>query len=60
MRVMDVVSEFTVVVFDVHILNNMFRPGKAPIVDVVAVVVVLISVLPIYFAQRLTAAEKSS
>ncbi len=44
----------------IWILNNMFRPGKAPIVDVVAVVVVLISVLPIYFAQRLTAAEKSS
>jgi len=43
----------------IWILNNMFRPGKAPIVDVVAVVVVLISVLPIYFAQRLTAAEKS-
>jgi putative spermidine/putrescine transport system permease protein len=44
----------------IWILNNMFRPGKAPIVDVVSVVVVLISVLPIYFAQRLTAAEKSS
>jgi putative spermidine/putrescine transport system permease protein len=43
----------------IWILNNMFRPGKAPVVDVVAVVVVLISVLPIYFAQRLTVAEKT-
>jgi putative spermidine/putrescine transport system permease protein len=43
----------------IWILNNMFRPGKAPVVDVVAVVVVLISVLPIYFAQRLTAQERS-
>jgi putative spermidine/putrescine transport system permease protein len=42
----------------IWILNNMFRPGKAPVVDVVAVVVVVISVLPIYFAQRLTATEK--
>ena len=41
----------------IWILNNMFRPGKAPVVDVVAVVVVAISVLPIYFAQRLTASE---
>ena len=43
----------------IWMLNNMFRPGKAPVVDVVAVVVVLISVLPIYFAQRLTVAEKT-
>ena len=43
----------------IWILNNMFRPGKAPVVDVVAVVVVLISVLPIYFAQRLTISEKT-
>ncbi|MEY4390468.1 MAG: hypothetical protein RLZZ400_211 [Actinomycetota bacterium] len=44
----------------IWILNNMFRPGKAPIVDVVAVVVVIISVLPIYLAQRLTAAERKN
>ena len=38
----------------IWIMNNMFRPGKAPVVDVVAVTTVLISVVPLYFAQRLT------
>ena len=41
----------------IWILNNMFRPGKAPVVDVVAVTTVLISVVPLYFAQRLTRDE---
>jgi putative spermidine/putrescine transport system permease protein len=41
----------------IWILNNMFRPGKAPIVDVVAVFMVIVSIVPIYFAQRLTAQE---
>ena len=44
----------------IWILNNMFRPGKAPIVDVVAVVMVIFSIVPIYFAQRLTAQESKS
>jgi putative spermidine/putrescine transport system permease protein len=44
----------------IWILNNMFRPGKAPIVDVVAVFMVLVSIIPIYFAQRLTAIEAKS
>jgi putative spermidine/putrescine transport system permease protein len=43
----------------IWILNNMFRPGKAPIVDVVAVFMVVVSIVPIYFAQRLTAKETS-
>ena len=38
----------------IWILNNMFRPGKAPVVNVVAVTTVLISVVPLYFAQRFT------
>ena len=42
----------------IWILNNMFRPGKAPVVDVVAVTTVLISVIPLYFAQKLTREEK--
>lgn len=42
----------------IWILNNMFRPGKAPVVDVVAVTTVLISVVPLYFANRLTREEK--
>ena len=42
----------------IWIMNNMFRPGKAPVVDVVAVTTVLISVVPLYFANRLTREEK--
>ncbi len=42
----------------IWILNNMFRPGKAPVVDVVAVTTVLISVIPLYFANRLTREER--
>ncbi len=42
----------------IWIMNNMFRPGKAPVVDVVAVTTVLISVVPLYFANRLTRDEK--
>ena len=38
----------------IWIMNNMFRPGKAPVVNVVAVSTVLISLVPLYFAQRLS------
>ena len=44
----------------IWILNNMFRPGKAPIVDVVAVFMVLVSIIPIYFAEKLTANESKN
>lgn len=36
------------------IFNNLFRPQQAPIVNVVAAALVIISVLPIYIAQRLS------
>jgi putative spermidine/putrescine transport system permease protein len=32
----------------------MFRPNQAPIVAVIAVVMILIAIVPIYIAQRLT------
>ncbi len=35
------------------IFNNLFRPNQAPVVNVVAAVLVIFSVVPIYFAQRL-------
>jgi len=38
----------------IFILDNMFRPNQAPIVAVVAVVMILIAIVPIYIAQRLT------
>ena len=42
----------------IWILTNMFRPNQAPVVNVIAVVLVISSVIPIYFAQRLTANDK--
>ena len=36
------------------IFNNMFRPRSLPLVNVVATVVVLLSIIPVYFAQRIT------
>ena len=41
----------------IFILNNMFRPNQAPIVAVVAVVMILIAIVPIYVAQRLTSSD---
>jgi putative spermidine/putrescine transport system permease protein len=39
----------------IWIFNNMTRPQQAPVVNVVAAVLVLLSVIPIYIAQRLSA-----
>jgi putative spermidine/putrescine transport system permease protein len=36
------------------IFQNLFRPNQAPVVNVVAAVLVLTSAIPIYFAQRLS------
>lgn len=36
------------------IFNNLFRPQQAPIVNVVAAALVVISIVPIYLAQRLS------
>jgi putative spermidine/putrescine transport system permease protein len=36
------------------IFNNMFRPRSLPLVNVVATVVVLLSIIPVYIAQRIT------
>lgn len=41
------------------ILNNMFRPNQAPIVAVIAAVLVAVSVVPIYLAQRLAGSEQA-
>ena len=37
-----------------RIVNNLFRPNQAPVVNVVAAVLVVASIIPIYFAQRLS------
>lgn len=56
-----IVTTFTagtgVTTLPIWILNNLFRPNQAPIVNVIAVVMVLVSIVPIYFAQRIAGAE---
>ncbi len=42
----------------IWILNNLFRPNQAPIVNVISVVLVAISIIPIYIAQRIAGAEQ--
>ena len=36
------------------IFNNLFRPNQAPVVNVVAAVLIVASIIPIWFAQRLS------
>lgn len=62
-----IVTTFTagsgVVTLPIWILENLFRPNQAPIVNVVAVVLILLSVVPIWAAQRMAgagAAERGS
>ncbi|HEV2812998.1 MAG TPA: ABC transporter permease [Solirubrobacteraceae bacterium] len=38
----------------IWILSNLSRPNQLPVVNVVAVFVILLSFIPVYFAQRLT------
>jgi putative spermidine/putrescine transport system permease protein len=42
----------------IWIFTNLFRPTRLPIVNVVAVLVVLISIIPVYLAHRLTRDEE--
>lgn len=42
----------------IFILDNMFRPNQAPIVSVTAVVLVIVSIVPIYIAQRLSGSDQ--
>ena len=41
----------------IWIFSNLFRGQQLPITNVVAVIVVLISIIPVYFAHRLTREE---
>ena len=41
----------------IWILENLFRPNQAPVVSVIAVVLVVVSIVPIYFAQRLAGSD---
>ena len=52
-----IVTTFTagpgVVTLPIWIYQNLFRPNQAPVVNVIAAALVLISVIPVYAAQRL-------
>ena len=58
-----IVTTFTagsgVTTLPIFILNNMFRPNQAPIVSVIAVVLVIVSIVPIYVAQRMSGSEQT-
>src|SRR5215207_2686980 len=41
----------------IWIYSNLFRPHELPIVNAVAVIVILISIIPVYLAHRLCAEE---
>lgn len=53
-----IVTTFTagngVTTLPIWILNNLFRPNQAPIVNVVAVVLILLSIVPIWVAQKIS------
>src|SRR3954451_20423333 len=42
----------------IWIFDNLFRPNKLPIVDVVALLVIIASIVPVYLAHRLTRDEE--
>ncbi|MGB0093554.1 MAG: ABC transporter permease [Solirubrobacteraceae bacterium] len=44
----------------IWIFNNLFRPNQLPIVNVVAMLLVLASTIPVYFAHRLTREEEGA
>ena len=52
-----IVTTFTagpgITTLPIWIFNNLFRPNQAPVVNVVAAVLIVLSVLPVWLAQRL-------
>lgn len=57
-----IVTTFTagpgVTTLPIWIYQNLFRPNQAPVVNVVAAVLVLVSIAPIYIAQRLSSDDE--
>ncbi|MGI5202913.1 ABC transporter permease [Spirillospora sp. CA-108201] len=42
----------------IWIFNNLFRPNQAPVVNVLAAALIVLSVIPIYIAQRLSSGAR--
>jgi putative spermidine/putrescine transport system permease protein len=59
-----IVTTFTVGAGDqtlpIWILTNFSRPNQLPIVNAVAVIVILLSIIPVYLAHRLTREESTA
>ncbi len=57
-----IVTTFTtgsgVTTLPIWILDNLFRPNQAPIVNVIAVVLVVVSIVPIAVAQKIAGSEQ--
>ncbi|GAA3237672.1 ABC transporter permease [Actinocorallia longicatena] len=53
-----IVTTFTagpgVTTLPIWIFNNLFRPNQAPVVNVIAAVLILASIVPVWLAQRLS------
>ena len=43
----------------IWIYQNLFRPNQAPVVNVVAAVLILVSIVPIWLAQKLAGTDES-
>ena len=41
----------------IWIFSNLFRPNQAPVINVVAAVLIVLSIVPIYLAQRLSGGD---
>ena len=44
----------------IWIFQNLFRPNQAPVVNVVAAALILLSLIPIYLAQRIINAPNNN
>jgi putative spermidine/putrescine transport system permease protein len=56
-----IVTTFTagpgITTLPIWIFNNLFRPNQAPVVNVVAAILIVLSVIPVWLAQRLAGPE---
>ena len=43
----------------IWIYQNLFRPNQAPVVNVVAAALIVLSIVPIWLAQRLAGTDES-
>jgi putative spermidine/putrescine transport system permease protein len=59
-----IVTTFTagpgITTLPIWIFNNLFRPNQAPVVNVVAAILIVLSVLPVWLAQRLAGPETAA